>query len=154
MSNLLDEIGIAHIGYFVSNLDAAVKRMTMLYGLSGFEFTDYKPTRAWVRGKEIFDYHVKIATSSPDTSIRMELLQPLSESPMMDMLKNSANTISHIGHSVKNYEMYRDILLDRGCELLIEAEMEDNRLGYRRSCYCFDYVMQTIFEISEIPHFR
>ena len=107
-----------------------------------------------VRGKEVDNYHILVAYSKPDTNVRIELIQPLIEGPVMDMLRDGSNTISHIGHTVVEYEKYRNLLIERGCELLVEAEMEDEKIGYRRSSYTYDPLMKTIFEISEVPHFR
>lgn len=149
MINIMRE-DIFHVGYFVSDIKAAAKRMERIYGLSGFVYTDYRPKRAWIRGVEA-DYRVLLAYSNPDTRVRIELVQPVTEGPVMDIFRRASNAIIHTGHTVVEYEKYRDLFLERGCELLIEAEMEDEKVGYRRSCYTYDPFFKSIFEVSEVP---
>lgn len=153
MINILKSYPVAHVGYIVENLEAAVSRLSDIYGLEGWIYCDYRPLRAWTRGVLTADYFLRIATSAPSDQCRFEVVEPVSEGVHMDFLRKG-QPINHICHMTDHYEALRCHYLDNGCDLIFEAEMEDELRGYRRSCYMYDKSLNCIFEAAEIPHFR
>ncbi|MGI6777056.1 MAG: VOC family protein [Acetivibrionales bacterium] len=154
MDNLIKSIGIRHVGYVVPNRDVAVKRLKEFYGIEDWIYIEYKPLRASCYGKTFNGYYVRAAAMPASGSCALEIIEPVSEGMHMDFLRKYTNCINHICHTVKEYEKYRDHFIDLGCELIFEAEMEDDIKGYRRCAYAYDPVMNTIFEFAEEPYFR
>lgn len=153
-SSLLQEIPIRHAGYCVKDREAAVRRLDAIYGKLDWTFIEYKPMRAQCFGKPVEHYHVRAAALPPSEKCGLEIIQPVSDGMHMEFFKRDSNGINHICHTVKDYESYRDRFIGMGCELIFEAEMEDEIRGYRRCGYAYDPVLKTIFELAEKPYFR
>ena len=115
---------------------------------------DYKPLKATCYGKPFDGYYVKAAVHPPVGGCGIEIIQPVSEGMHMDFFRRDPNGINHVCHTVKDYEKYLQLFLDKGCELIFEAEMEDEIRGYRRCGYAYDPILRTVFEFAEVPHFR
>ena len=154
MDKLLSKYGIAHVGYIVPDRDAAVKRLSELYEIKDWFWVEFKPFRTWVRGVEVEDFYLRIAISLPAEGTRIEVIEPVSEGVQMEVLKEGVQTINHICYIVDNYEKYRNEFIEKGNELVFEAEAEDEERGYRRCCYVYDPVLKTVVEIAEKPYFR
>lgn len=154
MNNLLTEVGIKHVGIVVADRDSAVKRLGELYGLKDWIYIEYKPLKSWCYGKPFEGYYVRAAAMPAADYCTFEIIEPVSEGMHMDFFRKDTNSINHICHVVKEYEKYRDHFISLGCELIFEAEMEDEIKGYRRCAYAYDPVMNTIFEFAEEPYFR
>lgn len=154
MENILMDYGIAHVGYIVEDREAAVRRLSELYGIKDWFWVEFKPFHTWTKGKETNNYYLRCAISLPAEGTRFEVLQPVTEGLHMDILKENVQTINHICHIVEDYEKYRDDFIVRGAELVFEAEAEDDERGYRRCCYVYDSVLNTVIEFAEKPYFR
>jgi hypothetical protein len=154
IKNKLTDNIIAHVGYIVKDRETAVKRLSELYGITEWFWVDFRPFHTWTEGKEVDNYHLSCAISLPDEGTRLEVIQPISEGFHMNMLKEGVQTISHICYIVEDYDFYRNKYLGENTELIFEAEAEDDERGYRRCCYIYDCVLNTIIEFAEKPYFR
>jgi hypothetical protein len=152
--NLLQEIPIQHVGYLVKDRKTACEQLKRTYGLDNWTLVEYKPMKASCYGRPFEEYYVKAAVHPPAGGCGIEIIQPVSEGLHMDFFRRDKNAINHICHTVRNYQKYLQHFLDRGCELVFEAEMEDEIRGYRRCGYVYDPVLRTLFEFAEIPYFR
>ena len=152
--SLLQEIPFNHVGFVVKDREAACRALEKTYGLDEWTMVEYRPGKASCWGKPAEDYYVKAAVHPSVGGCGIEIIQPVSEGMHMDFFRRDPNGINHVCHTVKDYEAYRDRFLEKGCELIFEAEMEDEIRGYRRCAYAYDPVLRTVFEFAEIPHFR
>lgn len=152
--SILEEIPIQHVGYLVKDREAACRQLEKLYGLGEWTKIEYKPLKASCFGKPFEGYYVKAAIHPSVGGCGLELIQPVSEGMHMEFFRRDANSANHICHTVKDYEKYLKYFLDKGCELVFEAEMEDEIRGYRRCGYAYDPILHIIFELAEVPHFR
>jgi hypothetical protein len=146
---------VGHIGYIVENIDESIEWLKKTLGMQNFLVYDFIPLHAWVDEKEIFDCHFKIAMCKMDNGTKIELIQPISGEKTLHMIflkeKKSPN-IHHISFHVHNYIECRDhFCKDSSNRIIFEAEIEDEKIGYRRSFYCYSDKAPGIIEVSEIP---
>lgn len=152
--SLLEQIPFQHTGYLVADREAACRQLEKIYGLDQWTMVEYKPLKATCYGKPFDGYYVKAAVHPPVGGCGIEIIQPVSGGMHMDFFRRDPNGINHVCHTVKDYEKYLQLFLDKGCELIFEAEMEDEIRGYRRCGYAYDPILRTVFEFAEVPHFR
>lgn len=153
----LDERQIHHVGFVVNNLEEAVKQFKEFYKISDFQIYDFKPSRVWSYGEEVYDYKLRIAMStSADTKTEIELIQPISGSGVhKDFLSSGNMGMHHICISADDdYDEWRKIFVEKGYSFVFEAETEDEIIGYRRCFYAEDPVAGMVIEIKEEPYFR
>lgn len=154
MSLLKDALPMQHVGYLVKDRDACVAHLEKLYGITGWKMVEYKPMATKCYGEPFENYYVKAAVHPPIDGCGIELIQPVSGGLHYDFKERDHDSINHICHKPADYEYWINRFVEKGCELVFEAEMEDDVLGYRRCGYVYDPVLRTVFEFAEIPHFR
>ena len=152
--SLLQEIPFSHVGYVVKNREDVCAALSDIYKLPSWTMVEYKPLKAACFGKAQDDYYVKAAVHPDIGGTGIEVIEPVSEGMHMHFFRKYPNAVNHVCHTVRDYEQRLQAFLDKGCELIFEAEMEDEIRGYRRCGYAFDPVLRSIFEFAEIPYFR
>ncbi len=152
--SLLQKIPFSHVGYVVKDRETVCEALSTIYGLEKWTMVEYKPLKAKCFGKNQDDYYVKAAVHPDIGGCGLEVIQPVSEGMHMHFFQKDPNSVNHVCHTVKDYEYWLQTFIDKGCELIFEAEMEDEIRGYRRCGYAYDPTLRTIFEFAEIPHFR
>lgn len=127
---------IAHIGYIVDRLNKNLVAFRDLCGVDRFEVYDFRPSHAWVNGKEIGDCHFQIAMGTAHGGIGIELIQPISGStPHMEFL-NRGGGMHHFSIRVKDIETVKSHFLRLpNADMIFEAEIYDETRGYRRCIY-------------------
>lgn len=152
----LQDYGIEHIGFLVSDLDKALEHFKQVYGIDNFKVYDFSPTRAWSYGKEVKDYKLKIAMSDINsTSSGIEIIQHVSgEGVHKDFVESGHNGMHHIAFRVDDYDEWRTHFLNKGAKFIFESETEDDINGYRRCFYADDPDEGMVYEIKEKAHFR
>ena len=144
---------IAHLGYVVDCLEDNIAAFAPLYGIDRFEIYDFKPLRAWAYGKEIFDCRFRIAMGAVENGISMELIQPISGStPQMEFLKRCGGGVHHFSVSVRDFEGQRSqCRCIPNANIIFEAEVYDEKRGYRRCFYVQIDKACPVVEFAEIP---
>ena len=154
----LAQLKIHHVGYIVADLEAARKHLAEEYGLVSDEPYEFRPDRAWVCGKETEEYVLRIAmvkTGNAENGGIMELIEPVKGNGIhRQFLEEGKSGIQHICFSVKDYDTWHAFFKEKDAEIVFEAEVEDDRFGYRRCFYAEDKMTGTMFEIKEEPYFR
>lgn len=154
MNKTLPQYGLHHVGYVVSDLEDTLESMKKNLGVMEYQLYDFKPTRAWCYGREVFDYQLKIAmVALSDRQTNIEIIQAVS--PGMHMDAAAANSgIHHICFAVTgDYDEWRRHFEEAGAEFVFESETEDAAIGYRRCFYIKDRT-GNIVEVKETPYFR
>ena len=152
----LTDLGIEHEGYLVRDLDAAVEHFREMYGIEDWALYDFRPTRAWSYGKEVTNYHLKIAMASVSpTSSGIELIQHISgEGVHQDWIAQGHHGMHHIAFKVDDFDYWREFFLKKGAKFVFESETEDEINGYRRCFYADDPEYGMVYEIKEKNYFR
>ena len=149
---------IHHIGYIVKNLDEALLSFEKLCGFKTDVVYEFAPLNAWNHGEKVDGIVLKIAmieVSKGESVSRIELIEPLKGvSYHKEIVDEGKEGINHICFSVSNYDEYKEAFLNEGCEILFEAETEDELFGYRRCMYAEDKTKGLVLEIKEEPYFR
>lgn len=151
----LKEIGLHHVGFIVPNLEDAIKRFEMLYGLPAGKPYEFRPGKAWSYGREVEGYCLGIAMVAMDDGSLIELIQPISgEGVHNDFIKSGNRGMHHIAFSVDNYDYWHEYFKEKDADFIFESETEDEINGYRRCFYARDKEIGMIYEIKENPYFR
>lgn len=161
----LPEYGLHHVGYVVADRDAAVKAFADSCGIEDVKLIGFKAGRAWLYGNELtgpdgtahsaIPYEMKIAMLTlAGNPTAIEIIEPVSDGPHMDFVKQTGGGIHHIGFDVNDaYDYWKEQLLSKGAEPLFESETEDEAVGYRR-CLYVKAPGGNVIEVKETPYFR
>lgn len=143
---------ITHIGYIVDCLEANTAAFAELYGVYNFDVYEFKPLRAWAYGKELFDCCFRIAMGKVEQGINIELIQPISGfTPHSEFLKRGGG-MHHFCISVKNFDTWRSHFNDSpNADIIFEANVCDEKRGFRRCIYVQTNKRGSVVEFSEIP---
>lgn len=154
MKKTLSEYGLHHVGYVVKDLDSVLGAMKDSLGEITYQMYDFKPTRAWCYGREVFNYQLKIAmVTLAENQTSVEIIQAVSPGMHRDAAEENSG-INHICFAVaKDYDDWRAHFEGLGAEFVFESETEDTLVGYRRCFYIRDKT-GNIIEIKETPYFR
>lgn len=146
---------VGHVGIVVPDMDKALTELHEIYGLSGLDKTySFKPMRVWAWGKEIDGCEIKICMIDWIDSLKMEVLQPVfGEIEHERFIREIGGGMHHTAYYVKEYDKYREFIVNKGGELIFESETEDGK-GYRRCCYASFPESKMIVEILEHAWFR
>ena len=126
---------VGHIGVVVKDIEKVVKYYSSVFGIGPFDIYDFEPKKAWVRGKEVKPFKLKIAAADLGP-VKLELLQIIDgEPPHRDFLDIHGEGLQHIGFYVENYDEWKAYTEGQGINLLCEAEIEDEVRGKRRAFY-------------------
>ena len=126
---------IGHIGVVVKDVEKVVQYYSSVFGIGPFDIYDFKPRKAWLRGKEVRPFQLKIATADLGQAT-LELIQVIhGEPPHRDFLNVHGEGLQHIGFYVDNYDEWKSYVKGEGIEVLCEAEIEDQIRGKRRAFY-------------------
>ena len=144
---------IAHIGYIVDCIEDNITASAALYGIKKFDVYEFKPLRVWAFGKEIFDCRFQIAMGATETGSDIELIKPISgATPQMEFLERYGGGIHHFSLSVKNFNAWRLYVKSiRNANIIFEAEVYDEKRGYRRCIYVQIGKTCPVVEFAEIP---
>lgn len=147
--------GIEHAGYLVKDLDAAMAHFKDMYGIENYAIYNFKPTRAWSHGKEVSNYHLKIAMASMSNGSGFELIEHVSgDGVHHDWVAQGNHGLHHLAFYADNFESCREYCISKGARFVFESETEDEIIGYRRCFYAEDPEYGMIYEIKEKPYFR
>ena len=146
---------VGHVGIVVADMDKALAELRAIYGLPGLDTTySFKPMRVWAWGKEIDGCEIRICMTDWTDSLKMEVLQPVFGAIEHErFVREFGGGMHHTAYYVKEYEDYREFILQEGGEIIFESETEDDR-GYRRCCYARFPESGMIVEILEYAWFR
>ncbi len=126
---------IGHIGVVVKDIEKVVQYYSSVFGIGPFDIYDFEPKKAWVRGKAVRPFKLKIAAADLG-SVKLELLQIIDgDPPHRDFLDIHGEGLQHIGFYVENYDEWKSYVKGEGIELLCEAKIEDQTRGKRRAFY-------------------
>jgi len=141
---------VGHIGVVVKDIEKVVKYYSSVFGIGPFDIYDFEPKKAWVRGKEVKPFKLKIAAADLGP-VKLELLQIIDgEPPHRDFLDIHGEGLQHIGFYVENYDEWKAYTEGQGINLLCEAEIEDEVRGKRRAFYMnSNEPLGVLFEIIE-----
>lgn len=151
----LAELTVHHTGYVIKNLETTLDYLEKEYGLIADEPYYFRPDKAWVNGKEAGEYVLKIAMVKTGDGSILEFIEPIEgEGIHKQFLDSGKCGIQHVCFSVKDYDRWHAFFKDKDADIVFEAEVEDERFGYRRCFYAEDRLTGTMFEIKEEPYFR
>ncbi len=126
---------IGHIGLVVENIDRVVEYYHALFGMGPFEVYDFEPKRAWLHGKEVKPFKLKIAAADLGPAI-LELIQVIEGNPPHRAhLELHGEGLQHLGFYVENYDEWKSYVMQQGIDILCEADIEDSVRGRRRAFY-------------------
>ena len=139
-----------HIGVVVKDVEKVVKYYSSVFGIGPFDIYDFDPQKAWLHGKEISPFKLKIATADLGP-VKLELIQIIhGKPPHRDFLDVHGEGLQHIGFYVENYDEWKSYVKGEGIEVLCEAEVEDQIRGKRRAFYMnSSEIGGVLFEIIE-----
>lgn len=167
----LSEYGLHHTGYVVKDREAAISAFEQFCEIRSIKRIDFEAGRAWIHGCETgrpsetpdaapgrnaaAPYRMKIAMLSlADHPTAIEIIEPLTEGPHMDFVKQTGGGIHHIAFDVNDaYDEWKAKLLDLKAEPLFESETEDETVGCRR-CLYVRTPDGSVIEIKETPYLR
>lgn len=146
---------VGHVGVVVKDINKTTAELKRLYGLEGLDnHYDFIPMRCWAWGKEIEKCHIKICMVDWIDGLKLEILQPiLGEIEHERFIRECGGGMHHTAYYVKDYEPYKEYVLEMGGEIIFETETEDAK-GYRRCFYARFPESQMIIEILEVARFR
>ena len=146
---------IAHLGFVVKTIEKAVDAFAMLFSLKTTPVIyDFKPIRNWTDGKEVEGCYLRIALLEIQSGLRVEIIQPVSGNVEHQRFLNaSEGGLHHIAYKVKDYELYKNYLLEKGGAPVFEQEAYDDVNGYRRCCYFKMSDTSAIIEVLEAARF-
>ena len=151
----LSELNIHHSGYIVKDMDVTLEKLINNYGLIADEVYAFVPNHAWVCGKEVSDYELKIAMIKVGCDNILEIIQPVKgDGVHQQFLFFGKEGIHHICFSVNDYDEWHEFFEHNDLPIIFEAEVEDDRFGYRRCFYSEDKDIGMMIEIKEEPYFR
>jgi catechol 2,3-dioxygenase-like lactoylglutathione lyase family enzyme len=141
---------VGHIGVVVKNIDRVIEYYSPVFGIGPFEIYDFRPQKAWVRGREVKPFELRIATADVG-SAKMELIQVIrGKPPHREFLEAHGEGLQHLGFYVENYDEWKSYVREEGIEILCEIEAEDKVRGSRRAFYMnSDHIGGILFEIVE-----
>lgn len=142
---------LGQAGVVVKDIQKAIEYYSSVFGIGPFDIYDFCPQRAWLKGKEVRPFKVKVAMTDLG-SVKFELVQVIEgdELPQSQFLKIHGEGLNHLGFYADNYEEWKSFAQGKGMEILLEAEIDDVR-GRRRAFYMdSSEVGGVVFEIIEI----
>jgi methylmalonyl-CoA/ethylmalonyl-CoA epimerase len=143
------------IGVAVKDVDKAVKYYSETFGIGPFRTIMFSPDKHWVKGKP-FPVKAKIAFASLGGSLELELLEPLSDGPLLDFINTQGEGLNHLGFNIDNFDEWMSYLKQKGIGILAQAESDIEGLGYIRSVYIDSQDGKpgnTLIELTELtPH--
>lgn len=147
--------GIGHTGMIVTNIEDCVQRFATVFGIDSFHVYDFRPLRAWVLGKEIFDCTFRIAMATLKNGTQLEIIEPVSgDTPQMDFITKGGQGIHHLAFYTDQFDAWLLYFKSLGAPILFEAEVEDDVKGYRRCFYAEDKRLCCVIEFTSKPVFR
>lgn len=152
----LPDYGIHHVGYVVKDREAAIETFARFCRITECKRIEFRAGRAWLLGRESAEpYEMKIAMLTlPGHPTAIEIIQPVSEGPHLEFVRETGGGIHHTGFEVgDDYDYWKELLMEQGAQPLFESETEDDAVGYRRCLYVQDGAGNVI-EIKETPRFR
>ncbi len=127
--------GVGHIGVVVKDVEKVVQYYSSVFGIGPFDIYNFEPRKAWLRGKKVKPFQLKIATANLGQPA-LELIQVIDgDPPHRDFLNIHGEGLQHIGFYVDNYDEWKTYVEGEGIEVLCEAEIEDPVRGKRRAFY-------------------
>jgi len=141
---------VGHIGTVVKDIDRVIEYYSRVFGIGPFEIYDFRPHKAWVRGQEVKEFELKIATADIG-SANLELIQVVrGEPPHLDFLEVHGEGLQHLGFYVENYDEWKSYVIEKEIEILCEIEAQDSIRGRRRAFYMNSgQIGGVLFEIIE-----
>ena len=150
-------LSVAHIGYIVDCIEENTTAFAELYGIDQFDVYEFKPVHAWAYGKEIFDCHFLIAMGVSQNGVNIELIKPITgcDTPHMAFLNRYGSGVHHFSMSVKDLSVWKAYFVSNPkVNVIFEAEVYDNKRGYRRCMYVQKDNACPVIEFAEIPRKR
>jgi len=146
---------LGHVGYVVTNADAAAQECLRLLGLSDLMVYDFSPLHAWVDGRELPECRLRIAVGAMGNGVKVELVQPVAgDTPHARFLREKGPGPHHVAFYTKQFDEWLSFYRKLGAAIVFQAEVEDELIGYRRSFYAQTPEMPGLIEISEVPRRR
>jgi catechol 2,3-dioxygenase-like lactoylglutathione lyase family enzyme len=142
---------LGQVGVVVRDIQKAVQYYSSTFGIGPFDIYDFHPKRAWIRGKEVAPFKIKIAMADLG-QVKFELIQVVEgKLPHNEFLETHGEGLQHLGFYSENYEEWKSKVKEKGIEILCEAEVEDQIRGRRRAFYMdSSKIGGVLFEIIEM----
>ena len=146
---------VSHIGFIVNDVNESEKRFGEIFHVS-FNIYDFKPLHAWAYGEEIKDLYFRIGMGIPENGPAIEIIQPVSgeTNQPMKFLETNGRMIHHLAYKVTNEyfdEWKEHFQKNLSANIVFEAEVEDDDIGYRRTFYAEIKDTEGFIEIATIP---
>jgi len=141
---------VGHIGVVVKDIDRVIGYYSLVFGIGPFEIYDFRPSKAWVHGREVRPFELKIATAEIG-SANLELIQIVrGVPPHREFLEVHGEGLQHLGFYVESYDEWKSYVREEGIDILCEIEAEDQVRGKRRAFYMNSVeIGGVLFEIIE-----
>lgn len=126
---------IGQVGVVVRDIEKTIEYYSSMFGIGPFDIYDFEPQRAWLHGKEVESFKLKIGMANLG-EMKLELIQVIEGVlPHRDFLITHGEGLQHLGFYVDNYDEWKSYAQEKGIEILCEAEVEDEVRGKRRAFY-------------------
>jgi methylmalonyl-CoA/ethylmalonyl-CoA epimerase len=141
---------VGHIGVVVKDIGRVIEYYSPVFGIGPFEIYDFRPHKAWVRGRKVKPFELRIATADIGLA-SLELIQVVrGEPPHRDFLEVHGEGLQHLGFYVENYDEWKSYVRKEGIDILCEIEAQDQVRGKRRAFYMNSgEIGGVLFEIIE-----
>jgi catechol 2,3-dioxygenase-like lactoylglutathione lyase family enzyme len=142
---------LGQVGVVVRDIQKAVNYYSSVFGIGPFDIYDFRPQRAWSKGKEVGPIKLKIAMADLGP-VKFELIEVLEgELPHREFLETHVEGLQHLGFYSDKYDEWKSYAKEKGMEILCEAEVQDDIRGKRRGFYMDSgKIGGVIFEIIEV----
>ena len=152
----VSNLKIHHIGFIVKNLEESMEYFKAVYGIENYQTWKFKPMSVKVNGISVYEYQLKVAMGSyAGCDTKLEIIEPVT--PLgchYNFVKAGKSGIHHLCFTTDQYNYWHDSFIKKNVNLMFEAEIEDDIIGYRRCFYAEDPKAGMIFELREEPYFR
>ena len=143
----------SHVGYVVSDVEAAVEKLQSSFHVA-LDSKPYlfSPDKAWICGAPVDDLVLKIAFCHIMDGLDFEYIQPVSKSGYHFLsLMERGDSLNHVCFVTDQYDALHKELEDMGASIFFEADVSDPVRGHRRCFYAKVDGVPGIFEIQEVP---
>ena len=103
--------------------------------IDNFRIYDFVLDRVWARGRQLSACALRIALGGIRNDWKIELTQPIAgETPHVRFIRKKETGVHHIAFYAREYEELPVFFKTCGAQIVFAAEIEDEIIGYRRSC--------------------
>lgn len=146
----------SHVGYVVSDVDAAVKNLqqSLHCALDAKPYL-FSPDKAWLCGVPMEDLVLKIAFCHIMDGVDFEYIEPVSKNGYHFLsLLEKGDGLNHVCFVTDQYDALHKEFEEMGASIFFEADVSDPVRGHRRCFYVKVDGVPGIFEIQQVatPH--